>query len=663
VAKGSASGIKAGRAYVELGVNDKLTKGLRAAQARLKAFGGAVRNIGLGMVGAATAAAAPLAASVKLFSDVGDAVAKAAARTGMSTEAMSELGFAAEQSGADMESLEKGVRIMQRTMVEAADGAAGAQDAFDALGISVKDLEGLSPDEQFAAIAERIKAIEDPARRTAAAMDIFGRAGAQLIPLLAEGASGIEALRQEARDFGISIGGKGAKAAEILNDTFNRMSKAVRGIWLNIGAALAPAVTDLTQRMAKIAAATSKWVAANRPLIVTTAKVIAIVGAVGAALIAVGLSISFAGVAIGGLATAFGLAIKAVLLMKMAFLALASPVGLVAVALGGGIAALLYFTGAGGTALDWLRDRFSELRDRVTAVLGAIGDAMKAGDLALAAKIAWLAIKAEWIRGTGWLRDIWTEVKTWFLQSWSEVVGGVQLFAAEAWSTFETAAAEAFAFVSRAWLSMTTFFRGVWESVTGWMGDRIIDVMSLFDESLDATAAKAARRATDDAGASALEKERAAQERLIAGRLEGRKNASTNALAARKDAIGGGLIDDQRAIATARDAALAETADALAKAQEELRGAMEEARKAREDAAEEGPLAARRPAFADAIDGLDGARAKSESRGIFAAAAIQSLQAGGGRPLDRIAKATEDTAKNVATLVRKASSDGLVFQE
>jgi len=663
LAKGSASGIKAGRAYVELGVNDRLTKGLRAAQARLQAFGGAVRNIGLGMVGAATAAVAPLAASVKLFSDVGDSVAKAATRTGMSTEAMSELGFAAEQSGADMATLEKGVRIMQRTMVEAANGTTVAQDAFDALGISVQSLEGLSPDEQFAAIADRIKAIDDPARRTAAAMDIFGRAGAQLIPMLAEGASGIEALRQEARDFGISIAGKDAKAAEILNDTFNRLSKSIRGIWLNIGAALAPAVTDLTQRMARIAAATSKWIAANRPLIVTIAKVVAIVGAVGVALVGVGLSISLAGAALGGLATVFGLAVKAVLLAKVALLALISPIGLVAAALGGGIAALLYFTGAGGAALDWLRDRFSELRERVTEVLGAIGDAMAAGDLALAAKIAWLAIKAEWIRGTGWLRDIWTELKSWFLQSWSEVVGGVQLFAAEAWSAFETAAAEAFAFVSRAWIGMTTLFRGVWESVTGWMADRLIDVMALFDESLDAAAAKAARLATDDASAAGLEKERSAQEQQIAERLANRRSSSASSLAARKDAIGAGMVGDQRSISAAGDTALAETADALAKAQEELRGAMAEARKAREAAAEDGPVAARRPALADALEGADGASAKASSRGIFAAAAIQSLQAGSGRPLDRIAKATEDTAKSVAALVRKASSEGLVFTE
>jgi len=655
---GNAKGIKAGRAYVELGVNDKMTKALRAAQQKLGAFGAQVRNVGLGMVGAATAAAAPLAASVKLFSDVGDAVAKAAARTGMSTEAMSELGFAAEQSGANMETLEKGVRAMQRSIVEAAEGTGAASDAFNALGLSAASLLALSPEDQFAAIGERLAQVADPAKRTALAMDIMSRSGAQLIPLLAEGASGIEALRQEARDFGVSIGGKDAKSAEVLNDTLNRMSKAVRGIWLNIGAALAPAVTDLTQRVARIAATTSKWVQANRPLVVTVAKVIAVVGAVGAALVGIGLTISLAGVAVGGLASAFGVVVGVLAAAKAALLAALSPLGLVVGLIAGGTAALLHFSGAGGAAIEWLKETFGGLKDRVMEVMGAIGDAMQGGDLALAAKVAWLAIKAEWVRGTGWLKDIWTEVKTWFLQSWSEVVGGVQLFAAEAWSTFETAAAEAFAFVSRAWLSMTTLFRGVWESVTGWMADRLIDVMALFDDSLDAAAAKADRLATDDAGAAALETERAAQERQIAGRLEGRKHSSATRLAAQKDAIGAGLVGDQRAISTARDAALAETADALAKAQEELAKAMAEARRVRQEVA--GGIGSSR-GLGGALEGLEQARGQVASRGTFSAAAVQGLQSEMNQPLNRIAKASEVTARLTKRLVDQASGEGLVF--
>ncbi|MBL9150306.1 MAG: hypothetical protein JNM94_16575 [Phycisphaerae bacterium] len=662
MAKSSASGIKAGRAYVELGVDDRFTKALRAAQARLQAFGNAVRNIGLGLTAVAAAASAPFVASVKLFSDFGSAIDDASNRTGLTAEAMSELGFAAEQSGTTVESLEKGLRVMQRTLVNAAEDGGAAGEAIASLGLSVDALRALSSDEQFAAIADRIAAIADPAERATVAMRIFGRAGAELVPLLAEGASGIGELRKQARDFGISVSGADAKAAGVLNDTLNLLSRAARGASLQIGAALAPAVTDLAERTARIVAATTAWIRANRDSVVWIAKTILLVGAAGIALVGLGLTISLLGTALGGIATAFGLAVKAVLAVKIAFLALASPIGIVAVALTGGVAAILYYTGAGGAALEWLRDRFGELRERVTAVLGAIGDALAAGDLALAARVAWLAIKAEWVRGTNFLQDKWAEFKAWFLTAWSETVGGIEIFAAEIWNSFEVAAAEAFAFVSRAWSATTGFFRSAWESVTGFIADRILEVMGLFDESLDVDAAKAERKRTDDATLAGVEKARAEEEARIAARLASRRSAAENRLADRRDAIGEGLVDDQKRITGARDKALADSAAELASAQEELRKAIEEARRARAAGSDEAGSPGT-PSLADALAGLDGARAKSEVRGTFSAAAIQSLQAGAGGAIDRIARATEDTAKNVKRLLDKASSDGLVFQD
>ena len=661
MAKGSASGIKAGRAYVELGVNDKMTKALKAASAKLKAFGAGVSKIGLGLTGAAAAAAAPLAASVKLFSDVGDAVAKAAARTGLTTEAMSELGFAAEQSGSDMEGIEKGVRFMQKALVSAAEGSAAATDAFADLGISVQQLQGLTPDEQFARIADGIAAIQDPARKTAAAMKIFGKGGADLIPMLSEGSKGIEALRQEARDFGISLGGKDAKAAEVLNDTLNRMSKAARGVVLQIGAALAPVVTDMAQTLARVAAATSKWVEANRPLVVTIAKTIAIVGAVGAALVAVGVSISIAGVAIGGLASVFGLAVSAVLALKAAFLVLISPIGLVSVALAGGVAALLYFTGAGGAAIDWLQAKFGELSTRVTQVIGAIGDAMKAGNLALAAKIAWLAIKAEWVRGTGWLNGIWMQSTSLFVQTWHTAIDDVAKLFLEWQSLAESVMNDVSSFLK--------------QKQSTWSGEiaKAINAIEV-NPALSQEQALAAGKSKTEAAAIRDE----AQQRLdmMQSRTDSLTQAEQTGIASTRNSeakriaeqLAGSLavINGQQSsreekertrLAAASEAAASE----LAKAQEELRASLQEARNAREDAIVGGPTGAK--PFADVLGGPEGARAKVESRGIFSAAALQSLQGGADRTVDRIAKATEDTAKTVRRLLTKASDNGLVFDE
>ena len=112
-------GIRAGRAFVELGVSDRLTAALKRAERKLKAFGESVRSLGLRLAGLGGAALAPLAGAVKLFASAGDTLDKMSLRTGVSVEALSELGFAAEQSGADLQTLENGVRVMQRTLNDA----------------------------------------------------------------------------------------------------------------------------------------------------------------------------------------------------------------------------------------------------------------------------------------------------------------------------------------------------------------------------------------------------------------------------------------------------------------------------------------------------------------------------------------------------------------
>ena len=62
-----AQGIRAGRAYVEIGTHDLLTKGLNRAQRRLKAFGSAVTAIGTKLIKVAALMAAPFAMGAKVF--------------------------------------------------------------------------------------------------------------------------------------------------------------------------------------------------------------------------------------------------------------------------------------------------------------------------------------------------------------------------------------------------------------------------------------------------------------------------------------------------------------------------------------------------------------------------------------------------------------------
>ena len=85
-----AQGIRAGRAFVELFADDsKLARGLRQAQAKLSAFGSAVRGIGYKLTAAGAAITAPLTAAAMTTGRAGAELYDMARRTGLSVEALS----------------------------------------------------------------------------------------------------------------------------------------------------------------------------------------------------------------------------------------------------------------------------------------------------------------------------------------------------------------------------------------------------------------------------------------------------------------------------------------------------------------------------------------------------------------------------------------------
>ena len=301
----SSKGIRAGKAFVELFADDKkLVRGLKSAQYKLRKFGSMVSGLGSAMAGVGTAIVGPLIAASKVFAGMGDSLAKMSGRTGVSVESLSQLGFAAEQSGADLATLEKGIRTMQRSINDAGRGLSTATDALAALGLTYKALEGLSPEQQFKAIADRISGIEDPSKRAALAMQLLGRAGTGLLPMMKNGAQGIEQLQDEARKLGLTISTEDANAAAKFTDRLNVLWKVVKQGVFAVGSALAPALTDAAHGLLANVQAATAWVKANRGLIVGAAKTAAKVAAVGFALLAVGKVVGSLSAILGGLAGA-----------------------------------------------------------------------------------------------------------------------------------------------------------------------------------------------------------------------------------------------------------------------------------------------------------------------------------------------------------------------
>ena len=318
----SANAIRAGKAFVEIGAQDKYSAALNRAAEKMKAFGNGVRNVGAILGGAGAAIGAPILASAKTFATAGDQVQKMAIRTGIAASTLSTLGFAAEQSGTDLGTLESGLRRMQKTIGEAAQGSVSAQTAIENLGVSASQLAGLSPDEQFSLIADSISQIEDPAKRATAAMQIFGKQGAMLLPMLTSGSGGIKALQAEARALGIEISDLDANNAAELGDAFNRFGRTMKAIPIVIGAAVAPALTNLMTIFANGLTHVLSWIKEHQKIVVVAGAVSAVLVTLGGALIAVGTSISLAGFAMGGLSKLVGTTVTVISALKSALGAL-----------------------------------------------------------------------------------------------------------------------------------------------------------------------------------------------------------------------------------------------------------------------------------------------------------------------------------------------------
>jgi hypothetical protein len=298
--------ILAGNAVVEVGTRLAIERGLQIAEARFRAFGNKLRSVGSAFAvggaaisAGAVAALAPLTAAVAEFAEVGSALDDMAQRTGASVEALSGLSYAAKMSGTDLGAVEGGIRKTQKAITEALDGSASMVEAFDALGLSAAELVQLSPDQQFARVAAAVGAIPDPTRRAAMAMQLFGKSGTELLPLMR---SDLAELTTEAKRLGLVLSTEDAQAAATLGDAIDRAGDTIRATWIQIGAAIAPAVTRLVEIGTTLVVQTNDWLKANRDLVPVIAIVSAGVLGAGTAMTGLGVAVIFASGVFTGLA-------------------------------------------------------------------------------------------------------------------------------------------------------------------------------------------------------------------------------------------------------------------------------------------------------------------------------------------------------------------------
>ncbi|MDA2936838.1 phage tail tape measure protein [Acidobacteria bacterium AH-259-A15] len=222
-------GTELGKAVLRLSTDSsKFDKGITSSRQKAEKFTKALKVVG----GIAVGLGVTFAALAKRAIDSADNFAKMSKSTGVSTEALSALSHAAKLSGTDMETLEKALGRLAVNASDTGQGIGEAKVAFEQLGISVKDADGnLRPiEEVMLDVADRFSEMEDGTQKTALAMDIFGRSGMALIPMLNEGRTGLAGMMTEAQNLGLVIGTDTARSAERFNDALLKLTSATTGI-------------------------------------------------------------------------------------------------------------------------------------------------------------------------------------------------------------------------------------------------------------------------------------------------------------------------------------------------------------------------------------------------------------------------------------------------
>lgn len=412
------------------------TKKLSAFERNTAKVGKSVMKAGAAMTAAGVAVGTATFGVAKATAAYGDKMWKTSQMVGMGVEEFQKLAYAAKYSGVGIDEFSMGLAKFNKTITDAAAGSQTAGRVFKDLGINLKDAQGnlRAPDEIFKEVAEVFENLEGNAAKSAAAMDLFGRSGVKMIPLLNSGKKGLEAMGDEAVRMGFVLSEETTKAGETFNDNFLRITDHLKGLTYQLGSALIPHLDRLIQKVNGVLDKVISWVQANPELVSSIGK---------AALKVAGFLVTVgpASAVLGGVATGIGKVVGAI----KKFQSVTAAKGIL-----NGITSLM-------SPLGWIK----------IAIIG----------LAVA---AYFVIK-NWDKISGWFKKLWDDVKVtfqkaldWIKNLWSSVTGwftglcdGVKNVFTKAWQGIKNIFLNytPTGLVIKHWDKITGFFGRLWDSV------------------------------------------------------------------------------------------------------------------------------------------------------------------------------------------------------
>jgi hypothetical protein len=233
------------------GFTGPLDKASRTADKRMREIEARAKKFGIAFGAAVVAAGTAAGYAIKQAIDQADQLNEISQKIGVPTDVLSGLNYAAKLAGVATEELQAGLVKLTKFQADAAQGSKENVRVFETLGIAVKDAGGnlRNTSDLFRDFADVFASLKDGPEKTALAVKVFGKAGAELIPLLNEGRSGLAAYAKELDDLGGTVTPEAARQADEFNDNLDKLKTAVGGLALQAARELLPALIEITEQV------------------------------------------------------------------------------------------------------------------------------------------------------------------------------------------------------------------------------------------------------------------------------------------------------------------------------------------------------------------------------------------------------------------------------